>query len=196
MLMTTPQVWWQPYAAQYDMAFQNWFGGMARPVREHLDRCRTEPMMDFQRRILRPYLFRCQGSKPTDYMSVQPVKEAKGKHHLHAQALTDLSDPAFAAELYQHAFVSNRLSTGDGWRRIRGPAIEYVRPPMERLVGRGPILFTFEIDDESPGALETQLGWCLPGPWSKRWSHSKIGQLFQTMSRYDDFRRCPERCCK
>lgn len=187
MLMTTPQVWWQAYAAQYDIAFQNWFGGMARPVREHLDRCRTEPMMDFQRRILRPYLFRCQGSRPTDYMSVQPVKEAKGKHHIHAQALTDLNDPEFAAELYQHAFVSNRLNTGDNWSRIRGPAIEYAKPPMERLVGRGPILFTFEIDDQKPGALEIQLGWCLPGPWSKRWSHSKIGQLFQAMSRYDDF---------
>ena len=120
-------------------------------------------------------------------MSVQPVKEAKGKHHIHAQALTDLSDPEFAAELYQHAFVSNRLNTGDNWSRIRGPAIEYAKPPMERLVGRGPILFTFEIDDQNPGALEIQLGWCLPGPWSKRWSHSKIGQLFQAMSRYDDF---------
>jgi hypothetical protein len=107
MLMTTPQVWWQPYAAQYDMAFQSWFGGMARPVREHLNRCRTEPMMDFQRRILRPYLFRCQGSKPTDYMSVQPVKEAKGKHHSAACGRNQRRLPRGGPDLTWKARISN-----------------------------------------------------------------------------------------
>ncbi|WP_417842101.1 hypothetical protein [Terasakiella sp.] len=79
-------------------------------------------------------------------------------------------------------YFTNTLTVPD-----KDDAGRYFPPPSERIINCGFYVHTFEVDpaENYQAGLAEQISWCMGG---KKDTNCKIGEIYQELSRYKDFR--------
>lgn len=154
---------------------------ISKKAKNQFRKALTEPSTSMLDKFLLPALWDASSADRGEhsYICVSDTGRVEGRNHLASRMFATNSKFDGYDLLKAEALFANRLRVD-----YQGEATGTWVPPMQRVLGGGPVVFTVEYDQPDLGFFESQMAWCRS---AKNKLDAPVGAVYRHFSQFADF---------